>query len=128
MTERELRKLQNQFLEALDASGFFRRVRDGDSVPLFDKDSPTALQVRQRLYPAYRKQFQEYLEKYGGRGSCSRQSVPAYFRHHGNPSDDSERSETAPEKQSVLPVSQGDSRGEAQSEMPRVSQRLLRKG
>lgn len=61
MSDKALRKLQNEFLEALDESGFHKRNPNALSTPLFDKASPTALQLRRGLYPKYELLMQEYI-------------------------------------------------------------------
>lgn len=67
MTDQELRELQDRFLRVLTENGFFARNKDGWSLRLFnpnDPDCPNALQIKQRLYPAYREQMEDYLNRF----------------------------------------------------------------
>lgn len=83
MNDQQLRTLQDEFLKALEESGFFDRVKDGSSVPLFDKHSPTVIQVQRDLWPGYASQFEAYVKDRHARADTKPQSRPAYFRHHG---------------------------------------------
>lgn len=66
--DQAVRQIQNQFIELLTASGFFKRVADGMSAPLFDKESPTAIQLQRDLYPRYLPQMTLYIREHEARG------------------------------------------------------------
>jgi hypothetical protein len=83
MTDQQLRNLQDDFLKELEESGFFGRNKDASSVPLFDKHSPTVIQVQRDLWPGYARQFEAYVKERRARTDTKPQSRPAYFRHHG---------------------------------------------
>ena len=90
MTDKELRALQNEFLEQLDETGFHKRNKDSYSIPLFDKNSPTIIQVQRDLWPSYTAKFAEFVALTKQFKALRDQVVnrPAYFKHHGKPDNE----------------------------------------
>lgn len=90
MNDKALRALQDEFLKRLQATGFHNRNKDSMSVPLFDKKSPTVIQVQRDLWPSYVAQFTEFVEFEKFREASRHQVIdrPAYFKHHGKPQQD----------------------------------------
>lgn len=82
MTDKELRELQKRFLSALEEFGMFHRVKDGMAIPLFDKHSPTAVQLSMRTYPEYASHMKEYLRLY----ERSKQGRPSKTRNRSHDS------------------------------------------
>lgn len=85
MKDKELRALQDEFLKRLDASGFHKRNKDSMSIPLFDRNSPTVIQVQRDLWPSYAVQFSEFVESEKHRETIKFKAPdrPGYFKNHG---------------------------------------------
>lgn len=128
MTDKELRELQDRFLELLTASGFYSRNADGMTVPLFDKASPNTIQVQRDLWPAYVPQFKDYIRRAERRGQSitKRQTQPVHIQSGRSKAVDQGRPETQKEaSRSVRPVLRANSTRQVGEEMPKVPGRRL---
>lgn len=128
MTNEQLRALQNEFLQVMEDCGHFKRA--GLSNPLFDKDSPTGIQVQRDLWPAYVSQFKEAISRWKPSTNVLKPR-PAYYKHH-RPcgSHEARLAEDEAGSEPVHSVHGPDSRREAGEEVcpvPITTRRLLKR-